>query len=56
MKISENIIMARIIISEIEQLNANPALIDIEIMYKKAIELEITVQQILITTAKMLDL
>jgi len=56
MKISQNIIAARKILSEIEQLNANPALIDVEIMYKKAIELDIAVQQILITTAKMLDL
>ena len=56
MKISRHIIEARKILSEIEQLNANPALIDLEIMYHKAVDLEIIVQQILITTAKMLDL
>ena len=56
MKISRHIIEARKILSEIEQLNANPALIDLEIMYKKAIDLDVIAQQMIITTAKMLDL
>jgi hypothetical protein len=56
MKISQNILDARKLLSEIEQLNANPALIDVEIIYKKAIDLDVVIQQMIITTAKMLDL
>jgi len=56
MKISENIIKAKKIIKDIEHLNANPELLDMEIMYDKAIELDMIVQQILITVTKMLDL
>lgn len=56
MKISQNIIDARNILSDLERLNANPELIDKQIMYDKAIDLDIIAQQIIIKTAKMLDL
>jgi len=56
MKISENIIKAKKIIKDIEHLNANPELIDMEIMYDKAIELDTCAQQILITITKKLNL
>ena len=44
MNISENLIKARKIISELEQLNANPDLVGHKQLYDKAIELDILVQ------------
>jgi len=51
MNISENLIKARNLISELEQLNANPDLTGHKQLYDKAIELDIAVQQIIINTA-----
>jgi len=51
MNISENLIKARNLISELEQLNANPDLTGHKQLYDKAIELDIVVQQIIINTA-----
>jgi len=49
--ISEYIIKARIIISDLEKLNANPDLTGHKQLYDKAIELDVLVQQIIIDTA-----
>ena len=51
MNISENLIKARNLISELEKLNANPNLSGHKQLYDKAIELDIVVQQIIINTA-----
>lgn len=51
MNISEQLIKARKLISELEKLNANPALTGHKQLYDKAIELDIVVQQIIINTA-----
>lgn len=51
MNISENLIKARNLISELEQLNSNPDLTGHKQLYDKAIELDIVVQQIIINTA-----
>ena len=49
--ISEQLIKAKKLISELEQLNANPDLTGHKQLYDKAIELDIVVQQIIINTA-----
>jgi len=49
--ISEQLIKTRKLISELEQLNANPDLTGHKQLYDKAIELDIVVQQIIINTA-----
>ena len=51
MNISEYLIKTRNLISELEQLNANPDLTGHKQLYDKAIELDIAVQQIIINTA-----
>jgi hypothetical protein len=51
MNISENLIQARKLISELERLSANPDLSGHKQLYDKAIELDIVVQQIIISTA-----
>jgi len=49
--ISEYITKARRIISDLEKLNANPAITGHKQLYDKAIELDVLVQQIIIDTA-----